>query len=128
MIATWIGIVYNIVYWVGFCLTLLLSCHPISAYWNKVNPIWANSHDWHCGSENIGLPVAGALSVLGDFYSAVLPMILITGLQLPRRQKGSLYALFAVAFLVVGAGIARTVLINITINRDYDVSEPLPHP
>lgn len=50
-------------------------------------------------------------------------MLLIMSLDLPRRQKLSLYALFAFAFLVVGAGIARTILSNIVINRDYDVSD-----
>ena len=125
MIATWIGIVYNILYCVGFMLVLTLTCRPVNAYWDKVNPIWANEHDWRCGSEQIALPAAGALSVLGDFYSALLPMLLIVGLDLPKRQKLGLYMLFAIAFLVVGAGIARTILVNIVINRSYDVSQCL---
>jgi hypothetical protein len=53
-------------------------------------------------------------------------MLLVFTLDLPRRQKWSLYCLFALAFLVVGAGIARTVLLNIVINVDYDVSIESP--
>jgi hypothetical protein len=49
-------------------------------------------------------------------------MLHIMSLHLPRRQKNSLYALFAIAFLVVGAGTARTILVNVVINKDYDVS------
>ena len=127
MIATWIGIGYNLCYLIGFTLALLFGCQPIKAYWYRVDIAWAASHDWHCGSENIGLPTSGALSVVGDFYSALLPMLLIMSLDLPRRQKFSLYALFAIAFLVVGAGIARTVLVNSVINKDYDVSA-VPRP
>jgi hypothetical protein len=122
MIATWIGIVYNILYWAAFCLTLLLLCRPLNAYWDKFDPLWVAEHKFTCGSEQTSLPAAGALSVIGDFYSALLPMILISGLDLPRKQKISLYCLFAIAFLVVGAGIARTILVNNVINRDYDVS------
>ncbi len=126
MIATWIGITYNILYLVGFTFALLFGCQPIKAYWYRLNFAWAASHDWHCDSENIGLPTSGALSVIGDFYSALLPMLLIMSLDLPRRQKLSLYALFALAFLVVGAGIARTVLVNTVINKDYDVCKLVP--
>jgi hypothetical protein len=126
MIATWIGIIYNALYWAGFCLTLLLICHPVHAYWYKIDQEWATTHDWRCGSEQIALPFSGALSVVGDFYSALLPMLLIMGLDLPRRQKMSLYALFAIAFLVVAAGVARTVLVNTVINKDYDVGRLEP--
>ena len=120
MIATWVGIVYNVLYLAGFCLTLLLLCRPVNAYWDAFDAEWAASHSYSCGSEQISLPLAGALSVIGDFYSALLPMLVIMNLDLPRRQKLSLYGLFSLAFLVVGAGIARTVLLNVVINRDYD--------
>ena len=120
MIATWVGIIYNILYWAGFCLALLLICRPVNAYWDAFDPKWAATHTYSCGSENVSLPLSGVFSVIGDFYSALLPMLVIMNLDLPRKQKLSLYALFSVAFLVVGAGIARTVLLNVVINRDYD--------
>jgi hypothetical protein len=56
----------------------------------------------------------------GDLYSALLPMLVIVNLDLPQRQKLGLYALFSLAFLVVGAGVARTVLLNVVYNKNYD--------
>jgi hypothetical protein len=124
VIAVWVGIGYNIAYLIGFLIALLLVCHPVDAYWNAYNPAWLKTHigQFKCQTEQVSLPTSASLSVLGDFYSAALPMLLIFTLDLPRRQKWSLYGLFALAFLVVGAGIARTVLLNIVINVDYDVS------
>ena len=121
IIATWVGIIYNMLYMISFCMVLLLLCTPINAYWRSFNLEWAAAHPGnHCGKENIELPLAGVFSVIGDFYSAVLPMIAIFSLDLPSRQKLSLCALFSLAFLIVGAGIARTVLMWEMMNENYD--------
>lgn len=120
LIATWIGIVYNILYFFSFGLTLLLLCHPLHAYWDAFNPVWAATHKFHCAAENVALPVSSALSVVGDFYSTLLPLILVYHLQLPRRQKLALYALFALGFGAVAAGVIRTVLMYNLLNVDYD--------
>ncbi|KPI37258.1 uncharacterized protein AB675_1566 [Cyphellophora attinorum] len=121
IIATWAGIVYNILYMIAFALVLLLLCSPISAYWNSFNVIWVMTHpNFKCGAENIELPLSGVFSVIGDFYSALLPILVIFNLNLSRRQKWSLYALFSLAFLIVAAGIARTVLMWQMMNEIYD--------
>ena len=121
IIATWAGIIFNIFYMIAFCMVLLLLCSPINAYWNSFNPIWVLMHPGqHCGKENIELPLSGVFSVIGDFYSALLPILIIVNLNLTRRQKLSLYALFSLAFLIVAAGIARTILMWQMMNEDYD--------
>ncbi|KIW70237.1 hypothetical protein PV04_02527 [Phialophora macrospora] len=120
LIATWVGIVYNILYFVSFGLTLLLLCRPLHAYWDSFSPAWAASHDFHCASENAALPASSAFSVAGDFYSTLLPLILVYYLELPRRQKIALYALFALGFMAVAAGVVRTVLMYKLLNVDYD--------
>jgi hypothetical protein len=122
VIAIWIGIMYNIVLWIGFCGALIFLCSPINTYWKQVDLLWRASHHPHCGNESLMVTLTGILSIIGDFYSALLPILLIMSLNLSRRQKRSLNALFAIAFLVVGAGIARTVLVNKVISKDYDVS------
>jgi len=122
LVATWIGILYNILYLVGCCLAMLLMCNPLHAYWSSFDPTWAATHRYHCGSDQISLPIYSALSVLGDFYSSLLPMVLITYLDLPFKQKLALYLLFAMGFLVVAAGIVRTILLYVVVNKDYDFS------
>ncbi|OCT49943.1 integral membrane protein [Cladophialophora carrionii] len=120
LIATWIGIIYNILYFVSFGLTLLLLCRPLHAYWDSFNPVWAATHHFHCASENAALPASSAFSVAGDFYSTLLPLILVYYLELPRRQKFALYALFALGFMAVAAGVVRTVLMYQLLNVEYD--------
>jgi hypothetical protein len=39
-----------------------------------------------------------------------------------RRQKASLYGLFALGYLVVAAGIARTIYVNYVVNQTYDTT------
>ncbi|KAL6245250.1 hypothetical protein RBB50_008025 [Rhinocladiella similis] len=120
LIATWIGIVYNILYFLAFGLALLLLCHPLDAYWKSFNPVWAKTHKFHCAPEGTTLPASSALSVLGDLYSTLLPMVLVYHLDLPSRQKIALYVLFAFGFMAVAAGTIRTVLLYNLLNVNYD--------
>ena len=122
LIATWVGIVYNILYFLSFGGTLLLICRPMHSYWDSFNPVWAATHDFHCGSEGAALPVSSAASVVGDAYSTLLPLILVYHLDLPRRQKFALYFLFALGFTAIAAGIVRTILMYRILNVDYDFS------
>lgn len=122
LVATWVGIVYNVLYLVGFGLTLVLLCDPLHAYWKQFDYVWAASHGFKCGAENVALPASAGFSVLGDFYSTLLPLLLIFNLDLPFRQKAALYSLFALGFLAVAAGIVRTLLMYNMLNTDYDFS------
>ncbi|KIV85503.1 hypothetical protein PV11_01194 [Exophiala sideris] len=122
LIATWVGIAYNILYVVGFGLGLLLLFDPIQAYWKSFDPVWAATHHFHSGNEGVALPASGAFSVLGDLYSTLLPLILVYNLELPVRQKMALYVLFALGFMAVAAGLVRTVLLYKLLNVDYDFS------
>jgi hypothetical protein len=120
LIATWIGIAYNFVYFVSFIIALSVECRPTQAYWLAFNFQWATTHKFTCADEHIALPVSAGLSVLGDFYSTLIPCVLILRLNLPRRQKLALYSLFLLGFLVVAAGIVRTIYINYLLNETYD--------
>jgi hypothetical protein len=121
-IATWIGIAYNVAYLVTFVTLIGVACRPISAYWMQVDLVegWALTHKFTCIDEHTALPLSGALSLVGDLYATLLPCILIFRLDLPRRQKLTLYPLFLLGFLVVAAGIVRTYSLDYLINHTYD--------
>jgi hypothetical protein len=119
-IATWIGIAYNIGYYVSFIIALSLACRPTQAYWLAFNLQWTTTHKFTCVDEHIALPTSAGLSALGDFYSTLIPCIFILGLNLPRRQKLALYALCVLGFLVVAAGVVRAIYINYLVNETYD--------
>lgn len=123
LLASWIGIAYNIIYAISFCIILLLECRPVKAFWLSYDRAWATEHEYFCSSmERTAVPTYAALSVLGDVYSTILPLMLVSSLQLPLRRMLGLYALFALGFMVAGAGIVRTWFIYVTANKTYDTS------
>lgn len=123
LIATWVGIAYQVIYSLIFFCLLAAIFKPLDSYWLSFDPTWAATHKYRAVlNEKISVPLSAALSVVGDFYSTALPLLLVTFLDLPRRQKWALYGLFAIGFLVVGAGIVRTVLLDRAIAQTYDVT------
>jgi hypothetical protein len=120
LIAVWIGIVYNILYCIGFIMVLLLLCRPIAAYWLTFNRDYYLNGDWTCGKEEIAEPLSAIFSVVGDAYSTVIPLVLVSQLTLPTRQKAALYGLFSLGFLVVMTGAVRSYYMYRVVNVDYD--------
>lgn len=99
VVAVWAGIVYNLGYLVAFLLDVGLICRPFKAYWMQFSPTWLETHKYKCGNEGYSLPFSAGLSVVGDFYTTALPLLLIVNLDLPRRQKAALYPLFGLGFM-----------------------------
>lgn len=120
LIATWIGIYYNLLWLFSFMLTGLFICWPTEAYWKSFDPSWAATNKFHCANEASAIPAIAGLSVLGDLYSTLLPLLLIFHLPLPFKKQLALCALFAVGFLATGFGIARLYLSVKILNYSYD--------
>lgn len=120
--ATWIGISYNLLGYITYSLNIVLQCRPTRAYWLASDPRWlSEGHTYTCANiEQIVQPLYCGLSVIGDFYTTTLPFCLVYPLQMTRRQKMSLYCLFALGYLVVGAGIVKTVYVNELLNETWD--------
>ncbi|RMZ87538.1 hypothetical protein DV736_g5229, partial [Chaetothyriales sp. CBS 134916] len=88
-IAVWVGIIYNILFAISFLLAICLMCRPIEAWWLNFDPVWVaeHAHSVTCGKERVMEPISGILSSVSDTYTALLPMILISRLDLPSKQK-----------------------------------------
>jgi hypothetical protein len=108
LIAVWAGIIYNILYCIAFVLALCLLFRPLQAYWLTFDAAYYAKGDWSAGREEIATPVSGMFSVVGDAYSTVPPLFLISRLSLPRRQKWALYALFSLGAATVVFCAIRT--------------------
>jgi hypothetical protein len=99
-------IAFVICYMVTFLCTLFLGCLPINAYWDQVSIAWivaphVEGVDYRCFNEGANLLSASAISILQDFMACGMPMLLFWKLQMPRRQKIALGAIFGVGFLFV---------------------------
>ena len=95
LLATWIGILYNVIFSLHIPMFLLLIFRPIKAYWLSVNSNWTMSHTYTQGREDVGLVLNGVLSCIGDIYTALIPYFLVRSLHMPRGTKIRLYILFS---------------------------------
>jgi hypothetical protein len=98
---TILAIVFSVMaYMVTFELTLIFGCRPINAYWNEINPIWRtlNADEYVCLDEVVALYCANIISIVQDFLTFLMPLLLFWKLQLPIRQKAVLGCIFSVGF------------------------------
>jgi hypothetical protein len=95
-------IIFSVVaYMITFETTLTFGCRPINAYWNEVDPIWRsmNANKYFCLDEVATLYAANITSIVQDFLTFSMPLLLFWKLQLPIRQKVILGCIFSVGFL-----------------------------
>lgn len=95
---------FTIVFCIAFVLVLCLQCRPTEAYWRSLS--FTYTKDFTCANTKILNPISGALSVISDFYSVVLPMAMTRHFDIDRRKKIALNAVFSLGLLVVAAGKA----------------------
>jgi hypothetical protein len=86
-------------YMIVFEFTLIFGCSPINAYWNQVNPGWRSENVYKCFDELATLYGANITSIVQDFLTFLMPLLLFKKLRLPRRQKVILGCIFGIGFL-----------------------------
>lgn len=101
--AIWGAIAFVIAYTVAFFVLTFTSCRPFVALWQQYNPDWlAKNPHFFCADIVIATQLSqliGALSVVTDFYSVMLPAVLIFKIQITKRQKYGLLFIFGMGYL-----------------------------
>jgi hypothetical protein len=100
--AIWTAIGFVIAYTIVFFILVMTTCTPLEAYWRQYDSAWTLSHRYHCSKNKYQVrlsELAGALSVVTDFYSVMLPAALIMRIRINKRQKYGLFFIFGVGFL-----------------------------
>jgi hypothetical protein len=100
--AIWCAIGFVIAYTITFFIVICASCSPLEATWRQYDMNWTATHKFTCGSRNVSVRVAelvGALSVITDFYSVMLPAALIMQIHINKKQRWGLFFIFGVGFL-----------------------------
>jgi hypothetical protein len=100
--AIWCAIGFVVAYTVTFFAVICATCSPIEANWRQYDDNWITKHTYKCAPRNISVKVAelvGALSVVTDFYSVMLPAALIMQIRINRNQRYGLFFIFGVGFL-----------------------------
>lgn len=122
----WASIAFVAAYAVVFLCTLFFGCSPINAFWQQVDLTWEATHiqnvDYHCLNEPANLLAASSVSIFQDFLACGLPTMLFWKLQLPRRQKIALGAIFGVGFFLCITGVLRIYYIHKIFYETYDTT------
>ena len=82
----------NLLFYIAVTLVWIFTCIPREK-------IWESSTPGRCVNTNILLITTGTINVISDFSILVLPLSSIWGLQMPRKQKIALSAVFATGLL-----------------------------
>lgn len=89
-----------------FVITLITACTPTRAYWKAWNPEYRE--EYTCRQSKFTNSLSGIMSVVSDFYSVLLPCLMLHNFEAPRRQKIALNIIFCLGLIVVAAGSVRT--------------------
>ncbi|KUI61575.1 hypothetical protein VP1G_08719 [Cytospora mali] len=109
-IAGWSIWIYTFLWLVGIWFATLFECHPISYFWDK------SIKNGHCLANpliTIGL-TSGVLSCVGDIVIFTMPIPVVLGLNMNRRKKAALAAIFAVGLFVITTSFVRWVALLTT--------------
>ncbi|KIW06340.1 hypothetical protein, variant [Verruconis gallopava] len=122
----YISIASVVAYMFAFSLAGVLGCRPISAYWLQVDLTWASTHprgkSYQCINEGAMILSACAVSIVQDFLACGLPLPLFWKLQLPKRQRIALAAIFSVGFFLCITGCLRLYYVHKIYYTTYDVT------
>jgi hypothetical protein len=122
-IATWINVIGIAGFVVAFTLVLFFSCNPSSAFWDQFDiQKTLDGYLYNCWvDESADLLAASIISAIQDAIAAFLPTILYWNLQIPRRQKVALGAIFALGYSVCIVACVRSYYVYRTFhNPRYD--------
>ncbi|KAF2666398.1 hypothetical protein BT63DRAFT_57742 [Microthyrium microscopicum] len=116
--ALWFGMFLAVASSVIPTVLSLTSCTPFKANWWQwdIGYVYANAYHFHCrkvAKKVLAARVSGALSVITDFYSVMLPAVLLLRIRINKRQRWGLIAVFSVGYCVVAAGCVRTYYLSI---------------
>ncbi|KAL1649610.1 hypothetical protein SLS58_001667 [Diplodia intermedia] len=115
-------IAFVILYGIVFTLMLFVDCRPMHAFWYRMDPAWAATNDHTCIDEGADFIASAVISVVTDAAVCILPLLVVRRLQMPRKQKWALGALFAVGFFLCFCGIMRIVYIYEIYYTTYDTT------
>ena len=96
-IAAWALIAFITVAGVAMIITSCFSCWPVAFYWDK------SVEGGHCVNMLAFWFCFSAFNILTDLAVWLLPMPVLKRLQLPKKQKISLIAVFALGGLYVAS-------------------------
>jgi ABC-type Fe3+ transport system permease subunit len=102
--ALWIAMAFVVITTVVISALLLTTCRPMHAWWMQYDLTWntLNKDKMYCTPVKDTVAVgrlAGSFSVITDFYSVMLPAVLLMRIRINKRQRWGLIFIFGIGYL-----------------------------
>ena len=98
-----ITLAFNIGMWTSMLFAEIFICTPVHFYWS-----FESKPGYKCHNEGPITFSFGVMKTIIDFVITTLPLPLIMQMEMRQRQRIFVSCLFALGYVVTGAGIART--------------------
>lgn len=98
-----------------FFFATLLQCQPVSYFWNE-------DQSGHCIPMDVLVFLTflySALNIICDFTFALLPMVIVTGLNMNKKTKVALAPLLSMGCIASGAVVVRLAYIERFRDPDF---------
>jgi hypothetical protein len=98
--AIWVAMGFAILFTFIFLVLLFTACTPLASYWLQYDYMHPLAH-YHCPSDDTRSALgkmSGVLSVITDFYSLMLPAVLLMRIQVAKRRRIGLMIIFGVGY------------------------------
>ncbi|KAI4146456.1 MAG: hypothetical protein L6R39_003453 [Caloplaca ligustica] len=109
------GIAFITAMLIAFFLSAVFACQPLSAFWS---PLATYPHK--CIDEGNYMMSFAVITIILDFAILLLPIPLVMGLQLSKKQRIAVITLFGLGFIVCIAGIVQAYYIEVALKESYD--------
>jgi hypothetical protein len=110
-LAIWTSMGFVTMYTIIFTAIITIQCTPIDEFWLEYDPEWVSTHTnncWSIHSDGILARFVGTLSVFTDWYTVMLPAILILPMKMTKKQKHGLMFIFGMGYVLVASTPIQT--------------------
>lgn len=123
----YVALFINVLSGLAFFLVTLLQCHPVSYFWNK-------NQDGACISVDIIVAltyVYSCFNIICDFTFALLPIVIVQGLNMNKRLKIAIIPLLGMGCIASSAVVVRLAYVERFRDKEFlckPISSPPPLP
>jgi hypothetical protein len=114
LLATYITMGCLIVAGLWMVISGFVFCIPVHDFWTLNRSI----HDKHCLPEGPVWYSNAAMQILSDIVIMILPLPVVSKLQLPRKQKMGIILVFCVGVFVIATSSARLYELSLMVDGD----------
>lgn len=93
----WTNMIYVVLWTIGSTINYILSCVPVSYYWERFDPKSTLKGSCHNTTNADGVPLI--LDLISDVTILALPIATITTLKIPFARKAGLTVVFSVGLM-----------------------------